>query len=703
MRTGNDAGVTSHHSVVYYALIGVAVQVAFLAGAVSFVVVGAASQGSAITAAAQVSQLELTNQALREAFLDAQRDLRGYQITREDRFLLSYYTDRLAYAVTLRQARLEALPAVLADLQRAARTAVTAFRLADAVAADPRRAELFDQATVQSDLFVSQSKQMAAKLERSQAALNATSHQALGIGLGASVIILIIGSVVPVASVAFLTSRTIGPLRATTQTVRKLAAGDTSARTVPAGPAETRQLAASINHLADENDRLRALEEQRTYLKEVMRDTAARIREHLRAGAIASAAVANLTGRRICDQAWVALIHAGRLAFADGEGVDDELAAVLPWDITPGDAAYDRIAEMYRERANWHDDLRSMQVEGFDPALRQALLDMGGVYLLVVPFGTGAEPQGVLCLLRNDPGRPWTATEAAEIQPLAADIGRGFDHARMYQAEEELVEKLRAVDRARASFLASASHDVQTPLTSIQGYVEMLADGDFGPLSEPQATALSAIGNGTQRLRGLIQDMLTMSKIELGVFRSALRPEDLARLTSAAADTIRPVAHGRRITLEASCSEPRLLVNADAGQLDRALVNLLSNAVKYSPEGGEVTLTATREGSAAVVRVADAGIGIPEEEQGSLFTPFFRASNAAASTIPGTGLGLSIVATIIENHHGDISLRSAPGTGTTVTVRIPLLVPQQRAPGTGQGSPAASASAPGTARTSGTG
>src|SRR5689334_7220883 len=83
-------------------------------------------------------------------------------------------------------------------------------------------------------------------------------------------------------------------------------------------------------------------------------------------------------------------------------------------------------------------------------------------------------PQGVLCLLRNDPGRPWTATEAAEIQPLAADIGRGFDHARMYQAEEELVEKLRAVDRARASFLASASHDVQTPLTSIQGYVEML-------------------------------------------------------------------------------------------------------------------------------------------------------------------------------------------------------------------------------------
>jgi signal transduction histidine kinase len=101
-------------------------------------------------------------------------------------------------------------------------------------------------------------------------------------------------------------------------------------------------------------------------------------------------------------------------------------------------------------------------------------------------------------------------------------------------------------------------------------------------------------------------------------------------------------------------------------------MNLLSNAVKYTPSGGTVRLSATREDGEAVLVVSDTGIGIPEKDQKSLFTRFFRATNAVERAYPGSGLGLSISRSIIENHHGKIHLKSAEDAGTTVTVRLPL-------------------------------
>lgn len=116
-----------------------------------------------------------------------------------------------------------------------------------------------------------------------------------------------------------------------------------------------------------------------------------------------------------------------------------------------------------------------------------------------------------------------------------------------------------------------------------------------------------------------------------------------------------------------------LVVAGDPEHLDRMLVNLLSNAVKYTPRGGTVTLALGRADGSAVLSVADTGLGIPEKDQDLLFARFFRASNAVDSAIPGSGLGLSIVHTIVTNHKGEVSIDSAEGRGTTVTVRIPLL------------------------------
>jgi signal transduction histidine kinase len=116
-----------------------------------------------------------------------------------------------------------------------------------------------------------------------------------------------------------------------------------------------------------------------------------------------------------------------------------------------------------------------------------------------------------------------------------------------------------------------------------------------------------------------------------------------------------------------------LMVNGDAGQLGRVLMNLLTNAMKYTSRGGLVMCTATAENDEAVLMVQDTGMGIPEDEQETLGTPFFRASNAIRREIQGSGLGLSIVRTVVGNHKGRVELDSKEGVGTKVTVRIPLL------------------------------
>jgi len=186
---------------------------------------------------------------------------------------------------------------------------------------------------------------------------------------------------------------------------------------------------------------------------------------------------------------------------------------------------------------------------------------------------------------------------------------------------------------------------------------------------------LDAVDRNARRLMTLIENMLTTAKIEMGGFTTRRRPVDLAGLVTAAADVIRPAAAAGGLDLEVSCPPSGLIVDGDAEQLDRVLVNLLSNAVKYTPKGGQVRTALACEGDSAVLTVADTGIGIPAQDQAALFTRFFRASNAVAGAVPGSGLGMSIARTIVANHEGDISVASAEGAGTTVTVRIALARP----------------------------
>jgi signal transduction histidine kinase len=184
---------------------------------------------------------------------------------------------------------------------------------------------------------------------------------------------------------------------------------------------------------------------------------------------------------------------------------------------------------------------------------------------------------------------------------------------------------------------------------------------------------LDAVSRNGRRLLNLIEDMLTISKIQLGAFTSNLCPVDLARLIPEPVDLVMSSMQDGGITFDVRAPAEGLMVNGDAGQLGRVLTNLLTNAVKYTPRGGKVTCTAAAKDDDAVLVVQDTGMGIPAGEQESLGTPFFRGSNAVQREIQGSGLGLSIVRTVVGQHNGTLELESAEGAGTTVTVRIPLL------------------------------
>jgi signal transduction histidine kinase len=259
----------------------------------------------------------------------------------------------------------------------------------------------------------------------------------------------------------------------------------------------------------------------------------------------------------------------------------------------------------------------------------------------------------------------------AEIRAVAEAVNATADRSEHIRRQEQhMLARLQALDNAKTDFMATVSHELRTPLTSISGYLELLRDAPPGELSDSQDRMLEVIARNTRRLRELIEDILTLSQIETGEFRSDLAEVDLAEVIQRQIAAIGPAAAKASVGLHCDVRGP-LPLSGDAGQLDRVLSNLLSNAVKFTRAEGTVSVRAERRGDEVLLTVTDNGMGIPAAEQEALFARFFRASNAVKQAIPGTGLGLAIIRTIVENHEGTIEAESTENVGTTMTVRLP--------------------------------
>jgi len=223
----------------------------------------------------------------------------------------------------------------------------------------------------------------------------------------------------------------------------------------------------------------------------------------------------------------------------------------------------------------------------------------------------------------------------------------------------------------RSQFVSSVSHELKTPLATIRVFSEMMRLGDELD-RDTQCQHLDTITQETARLSRLVDNVLAFARIEQGKQVYRTQSVALAGVIDAAARAIEYPARESGFQLEISADGDLPPVSGDRDALEQAVLNLLSNAMKYSGESRRIGLHLSRDESAALIRVVDHGIGIPNEEQTRIFERFYRVPSTENEHVPGTGLGLTLVDHIIKAHGGSVEVESAPGKGSTFTLRLPL-------------------------------
>jgi len=297
-----------------------------------------------------------------------------------------------------------------------------------------------------------------------------------------------------------------------------------------------------------------------------------------------------------------------------------------------------------------------------------------------VPVGEGKSSLGVIWIAQLDEPREWTRTEISLIQHVAGNVAYGLIQSHLMSAQQQVVKQLRQLDQAKTDFLATVNHELRTPLTSISAYLDMIQDGVGGPVPADVGRMLDIIVRNSERLRRLIEDMLTVSRQDYEGASLHLAPVRLGHTLQIVTVALRPLAElgDVSITLDLDGGDPT--ITADEVQLEQVFTNLVSNAIKFTPRGGSIVVgcrigTMTDGTPGVNVDVRDTGVGIPEEEIPHLFTRFFRASNATSTAVPGSGLGLAIAYDIVKAHRGHMEVESELGHGTTISVQLPVSGP----------------------------
>ncbi|MBL8838272.1 MAG: hypothetical protein JNL66_18630, partial [Alphaproteobacteria bacterium] len=275
------------------------------------------------------------------------------------------------------------------------------------------------------------------------------------------------------------------------------------------------------------------------------------------------------------------------------------------------------------------------------------------------------------------------------LRQLAAAASLASSAAELTGLNEKYLREKRqaeAADRAKSEFLANMSHELRTPLNAIIGFSEVIEREIFGPISPAKyrdyARDIHASGN---HLLSLVSSILDLSKIEAGSHELAPAPCRLAGIVDFAIGLTRERAERKGLRVSVECDDlPDVVVDELA--MKQIVINLIGNAIKFTPPRGSIAVALRRDGADAIrLDVSDTGIGIAPEDIERIFEPFWQAENAMVRSRDGVGLGLPICRRLVEMHGGELAVRSAPGRGTTMTMRLPLA---------GRVAPAAPAAAP---------
>ncbi len=233
------------------------------------------------------------------------------------------------------------------------------------------------------------------------------------------------------------------------------------------------------------------------------------------------------------------------------------------------------------------------------------------------------------------------------------------------------VTELAQIDEMKSEFISIVSHELRTPLTAIKGFTDLILEGEVGEISDQQREFLEIVQSNSDRLVGLINDMLDISRIESG--RISLNPEnvDIPSAVETAVAALRPLIDDKGLQIQTELVEEPAEVVADRARLQQILTNLISNACKYTLAGGWITVRSEALDGQIAISVSDTGIGIPPEALPHIFSKFYRVDQPQTRDVGGTGLGLAITKSLVELHGGKIVIASRAGVGTTVRFTLP--------------------------------
>ena len=302
--------------------------------------------------------------------------------------------------------------------------------------------------------------------------------------------------------------------------------------------------------------------------------------------------------------------------------------------------------------------------------MRPILARLGYQSLLAVPLLLEQKIMGALTIYRRETGM-FAPAVVNLLQTFATQSVLAIQNARLYREIEEKSQQIEAANRHKSEFLANMSHELRTPLNAIIGFSEVLQERLFGELNEKQAEYTSDILTSGQHLLSLINEILDLSKVEAGRMELELSSFDLPLAIDNARTFVRERAVKHGITLDVDVDDRLGEYVGDERKIKQILLNLLSNAVKFTPEGGRISISASKTDNGAEISVSDTGIGIPPAEQPTIFEEFRQVGGDYAHKKEGTGLGLTLAKKFVELHGGKIWVESEVGKGATFTFTLP--------------------------------
>jgi PAS domain S-box-containing protein len=303
---------------------------------------------------------------------------------------------------------------------------------------------------------------------------------------------------------------------------------------------------------------------------------------------------------------------------------------------------------------------------------------VGGTTCLAAPLFIRGEPRGLVKLVDSKPeSREFDSAEMSLCQGIANVVGNAMENAQLYTAQrqralalEAAYRELQDADEMKDDLLQNLSHELRTPLTHIMGYLRLMQDGAFGPLTDEQAEALELVTDKAQHLADLVKDIVTVQEAEAHNLRP--KPIRLERIVALAVRSIAGRAQSKGIRIV-----PRIPANlppayGDPSRVGEVFQELLENAIKFSSSSTQVEVTLEDTGGLMLhASVCDQGIGIAAEEHEKIFSRFYQVDSGMTRRYGGTGLGLAIVRQIVEAHSGRVWVESEPGKGSCFHLTLP--------------------------------